>query len=85
VTQAPAAAIGASLPNEMDDEDRRTVLSLAYSIMAVAPAPKYQQVPAAERCRIWARNEPGAPDDLPGRGGGAQLRPIAVQHALSGA
>jgi site-specific DNA recombinase len=70
---ARAAILGASLPGnvvelwgdpDVDDETRRMWLSLTYAVVAVK---RGRSLPAAERARIWATNDPSAPDDLPGR------------------
>jgi DNA invertase Pin-like site-specific DNA recombinase len=81
VTAAQATQLGVAMPTgiaedweTMGTEERRTVLSLAYGVVAVAPGRSLG--PVDDRVRIWGRNEPGAPVDLPGRGSAAGMSPI---------
>lgn len=85
VTAARAARFGIELPADlaehwdgMDTEKRRTYLSAAYGVIAVAPG-RLGDTPLDERVRIWDRNDPRCPGDLPGRGSAAGMRPIPLR------
>jgi DNA invertase Pin-like site-specific DNA recombinase len=76
LTAARAAAVGLALPAglaetwpDLDDEERRTMLSAAFAVIAVRAAPLNHREPTAGRVRIWHKGEAGCPDDLPQRGG----------------
>lgn len=83
--------LGAQLPTDlvslwpnMGDEDKRTVLSMVYPVVAVRLSTRPEGTstrgwsePAVNRTRIFGTNE-NPPDDLPGRDGGAHLRPIKI-------
>jgi DNA invertase Pin-like site-specific DNA recombinase len=88
VTEAQAAALGAEVPKdlltmwdspEMTSTLKRYYFSLAYGVIAVRRAVSYRE-PVGDRVRIWFRNEPGAPDNLPGQGGaiGPDARPVPI-------
>lgn len=88
ITRIQAETMGVELPDgfgamwtseRMTDELRRHYYSLAYSVIAVRSS-RDRRRPVAERCRLWITNEPGAPDDLPGRGGTHALRPITFDE-----
>jgi hypothetical protein len=87
------AAEGALLPKRlpaslaelwptMDDDDRRALLALIYPVIAVRPArtrgSRWDDEPVADRVRVFEANEVDALGPLPGRGAGAELRPIPV-------
>lgn len=71
VAEARAAVLGAALPGnavmlwpDTDDETRRGWLSAIYAVVAVK---RGRDLAVTGRAKIWGTNDPGAPDNLPGR------------------
>lgn len=67
----------AELWPEMDVDERRHVLSLAYGVIAVRASVSYRE-PARARTRLIPVGHPDMPTDLPSRGGSKGARPIPV-------
>lgn len=84
VVAAEAAKItGAALPSDLamawddlDSEDQRGFLSDVFAVVAVKWNGQRQGIPIEDRVRIWAHDETGRPEGLPGRGTASCCVPI---------
>ncbi|MCI0686803.1 MAG: hypothetical protein L0Y54_06135, partial [Sporichthyaceae bacterium] len=82
VADARNAALGVMLPANLaelwpslDVEDQRGFLADGFEVVAVARG----QSPTAQRTRIWTRDDPSVPRNLPGVGGDVDaITPIDV-------
>ncbi len=83
VTEARNAMMGMDLPADlaelwpdMDVEDKRGFLADGFQVVAVARG----QAPAARRAKIWTRDDPSVPRNLPGVGSDTDaLTPIDIR------
>lgn len=88
VAEVRNAALGTAFPTDLADlwdsldvNEKRGFLADGFALVAVAPGrgQGYKRLPAADRCRIWTRNDSGIPTDLPARGGsGLRAIPLDV-------
>jgi len=82
VAEARNAVLGVALPVNLSEiwetlgiEERRAFLADAFEVIAVQRGGEF---------RIWTRNDPSVPRDLPGRDGTRCLTPIAMDNAPAG-
>lgn len=83
VAEARNAVLGVTLPMNLSEiwdslgvEEQRAFLADAFEVVAVRRGGGF---------RIWTRNDPSVPRDLPGRGGTSCITPISVDDAPPGA
>lgn len=84
VTEARNALMGVALPADLaeewpdlDVEDQRAFLSDGFEVVTVARG----RGPAETRTRLWTRDDPGCPRNLPGVGGGNAITSIEIDIA----